>query len=178
MGSDETVAGLLKFYCGNTSCAPIWRRRGFRILGFRAASSCQREPVPRYLRASCQRVSPQDMRTEVAVPPMLRFGATSRCGVVGRAVGRVAIDEVAIGLRAMEPWAAGMIVDDRGLDFLVGGGFIEARGMAASVNGYLLLEVLGGPLVVDGVAGGETDIAEIAGARFAVAASSSPFFAR
>jgi hypothetical protein len=161
-----------------TSCAPIWRRRGFWILGFRAASSCQREPVPRYLRASCQRVSPEDMRIEVAFPPTLRFGATSRCDVVGRAVGRVATDEVAIGRRAVTRWAAGMIGDDRGLDARVGGDFIVASGMAASVNGYRFLEVLGGPLVVDGVAGGEIDIAETAGARLAVAASSSRFLAR
>jgi hypothetical protein len=118
------------------------------------------------------------MRIEVAFPPTLRFGATSRCGVVGRAVGRVAIDDVAIGRRAMERWVVSAIGDGRGLGARVGGGFIAAKGMATSVNGYLLLEMLDGPSVVDGVAGGETDIAEIVGVRFAIAASSSRFFAR
>jgi hypothetical protein len=76
------------------------------MVGFRARSSVQRVAEPRYLRASCQRVSPEVMRIDVALPPALRFGATSRF-------------EVVEGARA-------------------GRDFGDARGMVASVSGYLL----------------------------------------
>ena len=133
------------------------------MLGFRAARSCQRAPVPRNLRASCQRVSPEDMRIEVACPAALGFGATSRCGVVGREIGRGAM---------------GTIGDGCGLVVRVGGGFIVAKGMAASISGYLLLEVLGELETVDDSDGGETAIAETVGARSAIAESSSRFLPR
>ena len=50
--------------------------------------------------------------------------------------------------------------------------------MAVSANGYLLLEVVGELEPVVSVDGGETDIAEVVGARFAIAESSSRFLPR
>lgn len=131
------------------------------MVGFRVASSCQRAPVPRYLRASCQRVSPEEMRIEAARPAELGFGATGGCDVVGRAIGRGAM---------------GTIGDGCGLLVRVGGGFIVAKGMAASVSGYLLLEA--GEFETVDCVDGETGIAEIPGVRSAIAASSSLFLAR
>jgi len=107
------------------------------------------------------------MRIEVDCPPTLRFGATGVRAASGR--GFVGCE---IGCRAM-----GTIGEGRGLGARAGGGFIVAKGMATSVNGYLLLEVLG-ELEAVGSVHGETDIAEVVGARSAIAASSSRFFAR
>ena len=92
-------------------------------MGFRAWSSVQRVAEPRYLRASCQRVSPEDMRITVAFPGTLLatrgFGATSRRDVVVRVIR----DGLGLGARA----------DVR---------FGEARGMVASVRGYLLFRAI------------------------------------
>ena len=108
------------------------------------------------------------MRIEVDCPPTLRFGATGVRAASGH--GFVGCE---IGCRAM-----GTIGEGRGLGARAGGGFIVAKGMATSVSGYLLLEVVGELERAVSVDGGETDIAEVVGARFAIAASSSRFFAR
>src|SRR5579862_8718918 len=127
----------MKFYCGRTNCVPTWRRLGFWMVGLRARRSVQRVPVPRYLRASCQRVSPEVMRITAAcldrLPPSLWFGATSRRDGVVR-----------------------VIRDGIGLCARVDVGFGEARDMVDNVRGYLLV----GAMVRDGVG----DVCEIDGA--------------
>ena len=105
------------------------------MVGFRARSSVQRVAEPRYLQASCQRVSPEVMRIDVAFPPTLRFGATSRCGVVGRAIECVGVGTIRDGV----PGSA-----------RVGVRFGDAKGMVASVRGYLLVGEIARTRVVEG----------------------------
>jgi hypothetical protein len=134
------------------------------MVGFSETSSCQRVPVPRYFLASCQRVSPEDMRIEAAFPPTLRFGATSPRSV------------------------AGCASDNRcGLDGRAGAGFIEAKGMAAIASGYGLLDTFDGREMADWLVGVWLGAAVNAvtgllsgvdGAAVAIAASSSRFLAR
>jgi len=87
------------------------------MVGFSETSSCQRVPVPRYLRANCQSVSPLTMRIEVV-------WLTAR---LGSAVGT--IGDVRVVLRLRSEVAGGGELGD-GVR-----GFMEARGMAAIVSG-------------------------------------------
>ena len=50
-------------------------------------------------------------------------------------------------------WAFGIIGDGCDLGARGGEGFIEAKGVAVSVNGYGLVDVLGGRKSVDGIDG-------------------------
>jgi hypothetical protein len=155
------------------------------MLGFRAASSCQRVPVPRYLRASCQRVSPEEMRIEVICPDALLARAATGRGVIGYAIGRFAVDEDAIG-RSREMDTIG---DGRDLGARVGAGFIEAKGIVAIASGYVPVGTFDGREMADwlgavwtGAGAVENDgtglVSGVDAAAIAAAASSSRFLAR
>ena len=64
---------------GTTSMAPGWRRRGSEIVGLAARRAFQREPLPRWRRASFQRESPGWMRIWLA-PGGVMEGATGALG--------------------------------------------------------------------------------------------------
>jgi len=74
---------------GTTSMAPGWRRFGSEMPGLEARSSFQREPLPRWRRASFQRESPGWMRISLARRLLFTIGATevargARDGRAGR----------------------------------------------------------------------------------------------